>query len=127
MVAASELPIDTSATALDMAQNIFGDGVTVTGATFSGDNDSSGIYTGGDSVAPGVTPGDTGVILSTGDAGDFTNSSGQSNQSNSTSTNTSGVNNNSQLNTAAGSRTYDAAILDVDRGGPSFPTILQPC
>ena len=114
MVAASELPIDTSATALDMAQNIFGDGVTVTGATFSGDNDSSGIYTDGDSVAPGVTPGDTGVILSTGDAEDFTNSSGQSNQSNSTSTNTSGVNNNSQLNAAAGTRTFDAAILDVD-------------
>ena len=45
MVAASELPIDTGATAVEMAQNIFGSGVVVTGATFSGDNDSSGIYT----------------------------------------------------------------------------------
>ena len=114
MVAASELPIDTSATALEMAQEIFGDGVTVTGASFSGDNDSSGIYTGGDAIALGVTPGDTGVILSTGDAEDFTNSSGQANQSTQTSTNTSGVNNNSQLNTAAGTSTRDAAILDID-------------
>lgn len=114
MVAASELPIDTSATALEMAQEIFGDGVTVTGASFSGDNDSSGIYTGGDAIAPGVTPGDTGVILSTGDAENFTNSSVQANQSTQTSTNTSGVNNNSQHNTAAGTSTRDAAILDID-------------
>jgi hypothetical protein len=114
MVAASELPIDTGATATEMAQNIFGDGVVVTGATFFGDNDSSGIYTNGDSVSPGVTPGDTGVILSTGDADDFTNSSGEANQSASTSTNTSGINNNSQLNAAAGAGTRDAAILDVD-------------
>jgi hypothetical protein len=52
--------------------------------------------------------------LSTGDAEDFTNSSGQSNQSSSTSTNTSGVNNNAQLNAAAGAGTRDAAILDID-------------
>jgi len=114
MVAASELPIDTNATALQMAQNIFGDGVVVSGATFFGDNDSSGIYTNGDSVAPGVTPGDTGVILSTGGADDFTNSSGQSNQSTNTSTNTRGINNDSQLNAAAGTNTRDAAILDID-------------
>lgn len=114
MVAASELPIDTTATAIQMAENIFGDGVVVTGATFFGDNDSSGIYTNGDAIAPGVTPSDTGVILSTGDAEDFTNSNGQSNQSTNTSTNTSGVNNNGQLNAAAGARTFDAAILDVD-------------
>ena len=52
--------------------------------------------------------------MSTGDAEDFTNSSGQSNQSSSTSTNTSGVNNNAQLNAAAGAGTRDAAILDID-------------
>ena len=133
MVAASELPIDTNATATQMAENIFGDGVTVTGATFYGDNDSSGIYTNGDTVSPGVTPGDTGVILSTGDAQDFTNSGGnsngngngnngngngnggqQANQNANTSTNTSGINNFSQFNAAAGANTYDAAVLDVD-------------
>ena len=117
MVAASELPIQTvreGTTALDMANNIFGDGVTVAGASYNGDRDSAGIYTNGDTVSPGVTPGDTGVILSTGDAEDFTNSSGQANQSTSTSTNTSGTNNFTQYNNAAGGRTYDAATLDID-------------
>lgn len=117
MVAASELPINTvreGTTATQMAQTIFGNGVTVTGATYYGDNDSAGIYTGGDAVAPGVTPGDTGVIMSTGNAQDFTNSSGQANQDTDTSTNTSGTNNFGQYNSAAGARTYDAATLDVD-------------
>lgn len=114
MVAASELSINQSANATQMAQNIFGDGVTVVGASYSGDYRSSGIYSGGDSTSPGVTPGDTGVILSTGRVRDFTNSSGQSNQSTNTSTNTSGVNNNAQFNAAAGTRTYDASFLDID-------------
>ncbi len=114
MVAASELPVDTSATALDMAEAIFGDGVTVVSASYTGDNLSSGIYTDGDTVAPGVTPSDTGVILSTGNATDITNSSGQANQSSSTTTNTSGVNNDADFNALAGIRTYDAAFLEVD-------------
>lgn len=117
MVAASELPIVTvreGTTALDMANAIFGNGVTVTGATYYGDNDSAGIYSNGDSVAPGVTPGDTGVIMSTGEAEDFTNRNGQSNQRSDTSTDTSGTNNFGQYNSAAGARTYDAATLDVD-------------
>ena len=114
MVAASELAINIGASATAMAQEIFGDGVTVVGATYSGDSRSSGIYSGGDTTSPGVTPGDSGVIFSTGRAQDFTNSSGQANQSNSTSTNTSGVNNNADFNAAAGARTYDASFLDVD-------------
>ena len=117
MVAASELPINTvreGTTALDMAEMIFGNGVTVTGATYYGDIDSAGIYSNGDTVAPGVTPGDTGIIMSTGDAEDFTNTNGQSNQRTNTSTNTSGTDNFSQYNNAANARTYDAATLDVD-------------
>ena len=117
MVAASELPIDTvreGTSAVDMANEIFGDGVTVTGATYTGDRDSAGIYSDGNNTAPGVAPSETGVILSTGEVEDFTNSNGQSNQSTNTSTNTSGSNNVSQYNNAAGARTYDAATLDVD-------------
>ena len=114
MVAASELPIDTSATAIQMAETIFGDGVTVVSATYTGDNASSGIYTNGDTVSPGATPGDTGVILSTGHATDFTNSSGQSNQHTGTSSNTSGVDNDADFNAIAGGATHDASILDVD-------------
>lgn len=117
MVDASELDITTvreGTNARALAEEIFGNGVNVTGATFFGDIDSAGIYTGGDSTSPGVVPGDTGVILSTGNAQDFTNSSGEANQRTNTTTNTSGTNNFSQYNDAAGGRTFDAATLDVD-------------
>ena len=114
MVAASELPINTSATATQMANEIFGNGVSVVSASYTGDNRSSGIYSDGDATSPMATPGDTGVILSTGRVRDFTNHSGQSNHNTGTSTNTSGVNNDAQFNAIAGGSTYDAAILDID-------------
>lgn len=114
MVAAAELTYNTGASATQMAQEIFGDGVSVVSATYSGDSRSSAIYSNGEALAPGVVPGDTGVILSTGRAASFTNSSGQSNQSASTSTNTSGINNNADFNAAAGTSTYDASFLTVD-------------
>lgn len=121
MVAASRLPVNTNATAMQMANAIFGDGVTVVSASYTGDNRSSGIYSNGDAVSPDATPGDTGVILSTGLANNFTNAAGgvfwnpnQANQSDSRSTDTNGINNNAQFNAAAGTNTYDAAWLDVD-------------
>lgn len=114
MVAASELNYDTSANATQMAETIFGDGVTVVGASYSGSSYSSAIYSGGDSIAPGVTPGDTGVILSTGVASWFTNSWGSSNQSNARSYNSGGPNNDSDFNDIAGTSTYDASFLEVD-------------
>ena len=58
MVRARELGYDRNATAWEMAQEIFGDGVSVLGASYSGDRNSSAIYSRGDSRAPGVTPGD---------------------------------------------------------------------
>lgn len=117
MVNASELEIRTvreGTNARDLAESIFGDGVTVTGATYFGDIDSAGIYRGGDSTSPGVVPGDTGVILSTGNAEDFTNSSGQANQRANTTSDTTGTNNFAPYNAAAGGRTFDGATLDVD-------------
>ena len=111
---ASELTYNTSATAMQMANEIFGNGATVVGASYSGDSNSSAIYSDGDSIAPGATPGDTGVILSTGQATDFTNSSGQENQNTNTSTDTSGQNNNPDFNALAGASTFDASILTVD-------------
>ncbi len=65
MVAASELSINDRANANTMAQTIFGEGVTVVRASYTGDRDSSATYTGGDSTSPGVVPGDEGIILST--------------------------------------------------------------
>lgn len=117
MVSASELPVDTldeGTTAISMAQTIFGNGVTIVSASYSGDTASAGIYSNGNSIAPGATPSDTGVILSTGFAEDFTNSSGEANQSTATSTNTAGLNNLSEFNSVAGTRTFDAAFLDAD-------------
>ena len=60
-VPASELDIETvreGTSAIDMAQAIFGNGVTVTGASYRGDIDSAGTYSGGDATSPGVAPGD---------------------------------------------------------------------
>lgn len=114
MINASELPITTvreGTTALDMAQTIFGDGVTVTGASYTGDIDSAGVYYNG-FLSP--SPGNSGVILSTGNAEDFTNSTGLANQSANTSTNTSGPNNQAAFNAIAGTGTRDASYLDVD-------------
>ncbi|MFU8862607.1 MAG: Hint domain-containing protein [Rhodobacterales bacterium] len=121
MVAASKLPVDTTATAMQMANEIFGAGVTVVSASYTGDSRSSGIYSNGDAISPDATPSNTGVILSTGRATDFTNSAGgffwnpnQANQSDSRSTDTSGVDNDPWFNEAAGAPTYDAAWLDID-------------
>lgn len=114
MATGAELGYNTGASALQMARNIFGAGVTVQSATYSGDNRSSAIYSNGDALSPDATPSDTGVILSTGRAASFTQSSGDPNRSGGTSTNTSGINNDSDFNSAAGASTYDASFLEVD-------------
>ena len=111
MATGSELSINTNASALQMANAIFGDGVTVIGATYSGSSYSSGTYTGGNATSPGVVPGDTGVILSTGVAGYFTQSFGDPNRSSSTGYNSGGQDNNADFNAIAGARTYDASYL----------------
>jgi len=114
MVAGVELTYNTSASAVQMANEIFGDGVTVTGATYSGSSYSSAIYSNGDAVAGNVTPGDTGVILSTGSATRFTNNSSQSNINTNTSVNSGGANNDAQFNAIAGTSTFDASYMIVD-------------
>lgn len=113
MVQASELAINTSVTADQMADAMFGDGIKIVGASYSGDPVSSGIYSGAEATMPGVAPSDSGVILSTGKATDITNSSGQANQSSGTSTNTKGVDGDADLNQVAGFKTYDAAIFEA--------------
>ncbi|MEM9427458.1 MAG: Hint domain-containing protein [Pseudomonadota bacterium] len=110
-----ELTYNDSATALQMAQLIFGDRVTVTGASFTGDPDASAIYSNGDAISPNVVPSDTGVILSTGEADRFTNDSGANTnlQTNTTSPN-SGVNGDADFNALSGLSTFDANFLEVD-------------
>jgi hypothetical protein len=113
MATGAELTYNTAATAVQMANAIFGDGVTVTGATYTGATASKAIYTNGQ-LSPGVTPGTTGVILSTGNAADFTQSSGDPNRNAGTSTDTTGTNGNAQFNAIAGTSTFDASWLNVD-------------
>ncbi|MEL6914483.1 MAG: Hint domain-containing protein [Pseudomonadota bacterium] len=114
MVAGRELNYDLDATAREMADAIFGEGVSVVGASYTGDDRSSAIYSRGDELAENVVPSDRGVILSTGRADQFTNqNNSQSNLSGSRSTNTSGENNNADFNAVAGRSTFDASYLDV--------------
>lgn len=113
MPTATELPIDSSATADQMAEEMFGDGMKIIEATFSGDTLSSGIYSNGESISSGIAPSDTGVILSTGSVENFTNASGEVNQSAGTTYNSSGADGDAGLNEIAGSDTFDAAIFEA--------------
>ncbi|WP_338153300.1 choice-of-anchor L domain-containing protein [Pseudophaeobacter leonis] len=113
MPTASELPIDTTATANQMAEAMFGNGISIQSASYTGAQASSGIYSDGDNTAPGVTPSDTGVILSTGRATSLTNSSGDVNAHSNTSSNmhTAG---DSDLSQIAGGTTFDAAVFEAE-------------
>ncbi|MFY0682211.1 MAG: choice-of-anchor L domain-containing protein [Thalassovita sp.] len=114
MVAAQELSIDTSASANEMAEAMFGDGITIVSSSYTGSGHASGIYSGADATMPGVAPSDSGVILSTGRATDITNSSGEANQSSKTTTNNRyAVDNDEGLNEIAGMTTYDGAIFEA--------------
>ncbi|MES2549402.1 MAG: Hint domain-containing protein [Pseudomonadota bacterium] len=114
MPEASELPIQTNVSALQLAEAMFGTGIKVVNATYMGDPTSAGIYSQGDTVAPDVTPADSGVILSTGRATDFTNASGDVILSSGTTTDTAGIDGDSRLNEIAGAPTYDGAIFQSD-------------
>lgn len=117
MAIATELNINTNASADEMFQEIFGDGVTIVdgSASYSGDNLSSGIFTDAVDTIGDVAPGDSGVILSTGQAANFTNSDGSTNtnQVNNRSTNTNGVDNDADFNALVGAGTNDAAFLEA--------------
>jgi hypothetical protein len=89
-MSATELKIDT-ATAEQMAQTIFGEGVKIVSASFTGADAQVGIYSGADTTMPGVAPSDSGLILSTGRVADFTQSEGDANISEGTSTNFNGA------------------------------------
>jgi len=110
-----ELTYDTNASALAMANQIFGDGVSVVGASYTGDPDSSAVYSDGDTISPGVVPNDTGIILSTGEADRFTNTTFfNTNLRTNTTSPSSGPNNDPDFNDLAGLPTFDASYLEVD-------------
>lgn len=117
MAIANELTINTTASALDMAQAIFGSGITVVSADYSGDTSASGIYSGALSTIPGVVSADSGVILSTGNVATFTNSSGTTDTNMASGTGVDlagGVDGDAQLNAVSGQATFDGTILTAD-------------
>lgn len=113
MPVASELSIETAASAMQMADAMFGSGITITGASHTGVQGASGIYSNGDTVAPGLTPSDSGVILSTGNAQDVTNSSGDVNTSARTTTRL-GSAGDDDLTALAGAQTFVAAVFEAE-------------
>lgn len=114
MATGDELDINRNASATQMAEAIFGDSINIIDAEYDGWRNSSGIFSNGDSISAGATPSDTGVILSTGDVRNFTQSNGDPNRSPSTSTNTPGDSNNPLFNNLAGNNTFDASFLTVN-------------
>lgn len=121
MATGAELTYLRNATGEEMANEIFGDGIEVVSAQYFGDAQSSAIYQGGDALAPGATPGDTGVIFSTGRVNQYTRSNGDPNRSGSTSRDTSGEDGNEFFETAFNENwqpgdatvTFDAAYLEA--------------
>ena len=116
MATANELNINTDATADEMAAELFGDGIQVLTSSYSGDTAASGIYSGADTTTPGVAPADSGVILSTGRAVDFTNSDGTTNTNQvggRTTDNVNGIDGDADFNSLTPGNTQDAAFLEM--------------
>jgi len=117
MAIAQQLQIDTTASALDLAQEMFGAGIEIVDARFEGDPVQAGIYGNALMTIPGLSSTDSGVILSTGNVQSFAPySSGgtNTNQAANTSTDTTGgVNGDGQLNALAGGNTFDGAIFNA--------------
>ena len=107
------LPVTTNVSALTMAETMFGDGITIISATYTGDPRSAGIYANGTTISPGVVPSDAGVILSTGIASQFTTYAAANTSAGFVSTNTQGVENATEMNGIAGASTHDGAFFDA--------------
>lgn len=108
---ASELKIE-AADATMMAETIFGAGVKIVSASYTGTLDQVGIYTGAETTMPGVAPSDRGLIMSTGRVSDFTQSEGDANISEGTST-VFGTAGDDWLGKMVGQNTFDAAVFET--------------
>lgn len=108
------LPVNREANAEEMAETIFGEEITINSATYIGDTNASGIYSNADNVSPDVAPSDEGVILSTGNARNFTNRRGGYNQDTNQGSNMSGPDTVEGASDVTTLSTYDAAVLEVN-------------
>lgn len=106
-----ELRID-SASDMQMAQTIFGSGISIVSAQYSGQSNQVGVYSGALTTSPNVAPSDRGLILSTGNVSDFTQNSGDANIAENTSTDF-GTPGDAMLSTVSGQNTFDAAVFEA--------------
>lgn len=115
MAIAQQLNVNTEASAMEMAETIFGSGITIVDAAFHGDAVQSATYSGALSTLDGISPSDAGVILSTGRVADFapySDGGDDTNRSAGLSTDVEGgIDGDDDLDALAGSETYDGAIL----------------
>ncbi|WP_439119147.1 choice-of-anchor L domain-containing protein [Marivita sp.] len=114
MPIATELNITQTTDASLVADTIFGPGITVVSSTLTGTAGQTGIYSDGLTTSPGVVPSDSGVIFSTGNVADFTNSSGTTDTNTQEETSTSyGGAGDPDMTTMSGTRTFDAVIFNA--------------
>lgn len=103
-----------------MANSMFGSGVTIIDAKYTGDGLASGIYSGALSTIPGISPTDSGVILSTGYATSFTSSGllfpgTNTNTASDTGTDLwGGIDGYTPLRDLDGAQIFDAAIFEAN-------------
>lgn len=114
MPIATELNVTQTSDASLIADTIFGDGVTVVSATLTGNAVQSGIYSGADATTPGTAPSDGGVIFSTGNVADYTNSSGTTDTNTAANTGTGhGGAGDADLTALGGFATEDAVVFEA--------------
>lgn len=114
MATAEKLNVDTSVNADGMAEAMFGSGIKIISADYTGAAQASGTYSDADSTMPGVAPSDSGVILSTGKAKDITNSDGADRNDSAGTTTRNWTDGDEDLAGIAGMKTFDAAILEAE-------------
>jgi Ca2+-binding RTX toxin-like protein len=114
MPIATELNISQTTDASLIADTIFGPGIRIVSSSLTGTAGQTGIYSDGLTTSPGVVPSDSGVIFSTGNVADFTNSSGTTNtntvEERTTDHNGAG---DPDMTTMSGTRTFDAVIFNA--------------
>lgn len=110
---ALELNVTTTTDATTIAETIFGDGIQVVSATLTGAATQAGTFSGGDATSGGVVPSDSGVILSTGNATDFTTGGTGTNTNTSAGTSTGhGGAGDADLDAISSTSTFDAVVFE---------------
>lgn len=114
MPIATELNIAQTNDASLIAETVFGPGITIVSSTLTGTLGQIGIYSDGLTTSPNVVPSDSGVIFSTGNVADFTNSSGTTDTNTQQGTTTAyGGAGDTDLTAMSGVETFDAVVFEA--------------